>query len=91
MRQDQDEEVKQLTQLRDSLRLLLQVEGKEVRSHITRLTHFGMRVMYYFNKSVPQQAPAALISGGANYFRLAAIVLLRRFKFARSAEVARIS
>lgn len=27
---DQDEEVKQLTQLRDSLRLLLQVEGKEV-------------------------------------------------------------
>ncbi|XP_067336529.1 arf-GAP with SH3 domain, ANK repeat and PH domain-containing protein 3 isoform X2 [Channa argus] len=27
--QDQDEEVKQLTQLRDSLRLLLQVEGKE--------------------------------------------------------------
>ncbi|KAM9707451.1 arf-GAP with SH3 domain, ANK repeat and PH domain-containing protein 3 isoform 1-T1 [Menidia menidia] len=29
MRLDQDEEVKQLTQLRDSLRLLLQVEGKE--------------------------------------------------------------
>ncbi|XP_074548217.1 arf-GAP with SH3 domain, ANK repeat and PH domain-containing protein 3 [Halichoeres trimaculatus] len=29
VRMDQDEEVKQLTQLRDSLRLLLQVEGKE--------------------------------------------------------------
>uniref|UniRef100_A0A7N6B3E3 ArfGAP with SH3 domain, ankyrin repeat and PH domain 3 n=1 Tax=Anabas testudineus TaxID=64144 RepID=A0A7N6B3E3_ANATE len=29
VRQDQDEEVKQLTQLRDSLRILLQVEGKE--------------------------------------------------------------
>ncbi|XP_022606041.1 arf-GAP with SH3 domain, ANK repeat and PH domain-containing protein 3-like isoform X2 [Seriola dumerili] len=29
VRLDQDEEVKQLTQLRDSLRLLLQVEGKE--------------------------------------------------------------
>uniref|UniRef100_A0A8C6L6U1 ArfGAP with SH3 domain, ankyrin repeat and PH domain 3 n=1 Tax=Nothobranchius furzeri TaxID=105023 RepID=A0A8C6L6U1_NOTFU len=29
MRVEQDEEVKQLTQLRDSLRLLLQVEGKE--------------------------------------------------------------
>uniref|UniRef100_A0AAQ5ZX07 ArfGAP with SH3 domain, ankyrin repeat and PH domain 3 n=1 Tax=Amphiprion ocellaris TaxID=80972 RepID=A0AAQ5ZX07_AMPOC len=29
VRVDQDEEVKQLTQLRDSLRLLLQVEGKE--------------------------------------------------------------
>uniref|UniRef100_UPI0037E8FBA5 arf-GAP with SH3 domain, ANK repeat and PH domain-containing protein 3 n=1 Tax=Semicossyphus pulcher TaxID=241346 RepID=UPI0037E8FBA5 len=29
VRTDQDEEVKQLTQLRDSLRLLLQVEGKE--------------------------------------------------------------
>lgn len=29
MRQDQDEDVKKLTQLRDSLRLLLQVEGKE--------------------------------------------------------------
>ncbi|XP_047466606.1 arf-GAP with SH3 domain, ANK repeat and PH domain-containing protein 3 [Mugil cephalus] len=29
VRQDQDEEVKQLTQLRDSLRLFLQVEGKE--------------------------------------------------------------
>ncbi|XP_072222202.1 arf-GAP with SH3 domain, ANK repeat and PH domain-containing protein 3 isoform X1 [Leuresthes tenuis] len=29
MRLEQDEEVKQLTQLRDSLRLLLQVEGKE--------------------------------------------------------------
>lgn len=30
MRVDQDEEVKQLTQLRDSLKLLLQVDGKEV-------------------------------------------------------------
>uniref|UniRef100_A0A8C8G8X7 ArfGAP with SH3 domain, ankyrin repeat and PH domain 3 n=1 Tax=Oncorhynchus tshawytscha TaxID=74940 RepID=A0A8C8G8X7_ONCTS len=29
VRQDQDEEVRQLSQLRDSLRLLLQVEGKE--------------------------------------------------------------
>lgn len=34
---DQDEEVKQLTQLRDSLRLLLQVEGKEVRKFIVML------------------------------------------------------
>lgn len=54
---DQDEDVKKLASLRDSLRLLLQVEGKEVHSFIThtrpclRSQHGPIRV-YNLRKAV---------------------------------------
>uniref|UniRef100_A0A665W819 Arf-GAP with SH3 domain, ANK repeat and PH domain-containing protein 3 n=1 Tax=Echeneis naucrates TaxID=173247 RepID=A0A665W819_ECHNA len=44
VRLDQDEEVKQLTQLRDSLRLLLQVEVKEVSSFLKKNSGNGYSI-----------------------------------------------
>lgn len=54
---DQDEDVKKLTNLRDSLRLLLQVEGKEVHSFTTHnrlcfhLQHSPIRI-YNLDKAI---------------------------------------
>lgn len=52
VRHEQDEEVKQLSQLRDSLRTQLQVDGKEVTSKIntTPRNHLFFEVMHFLHK-----------------------------------------